>query len=90
MQEQLFIEKEEGIKIQKENIDILRKNILVLLNQKKISRSELSRRIDKNNFFVNYVLNDPLPNPSTDGLGKIAHALGVQLYELFKPSTNNP
>lgn len=84
MDEGTLIEKEEGQQILRENMELLRKNLLYLLKKKRISISELSKRIDKDRFYIKYILHNPAPNPSLDGLGKIAYALDVPVFRLFK------
>jgi len=77
------ISKDEGKKLLYENIAILRKNITRLLKENNVSKSELGLQIDKDRYYIDYVMNDSLPNPSLDGLGKIAFALNTTIPNLF-------
>lgn len=78
------ITKTEGVALLKEFVERLRRNILKLLQERGMTQKELGERIDKNNHYIHYILHDPLPNPSSDGLIKIAHVFGIDITELLK------
>lgn len=67
----------------KQHVERVRRNILRLLQQKKMTQKELAERMDKHHSYLQYILHDPLPNPTTDALGRMAFVLEIDITELL-------
>lgn len=66
------------------HMDMFKMNLLKLMNENKISGAELGRRIDKDRFYIDYILNHPCPNPTTSNVLLIANIFNVSHTDLFK------
>lgn len=81
-----FISKKDSQGLLFENLAILRRNILLVLKEKKMTQVELANKIDCHKQYINYILNDPMPNPSLEAIGKIAAGLDVLPSDLLNKS----
>lgn len=84
MVESILITQKKAAEMLKANMILVRKNIYRLMKEQDISQRELGLRIDSDEFYTNYILKHPSPNPSYKKIIAIAAALNTTPIELLK------